>query len=104
MSNCEFLISIFLAGFTGQGVLIKDPTVWLDRARPALIRSYYEFDVVVIRQTRNVHTFSMSKDHLYACLYYYKDLMKQRERKKKINRERERNKRKEKEKRRESKP
>ncbi len=25
----------YLAGFPGQGVLNKDPTAWLDRARPA---------------------------------------------------------------------
>ncbi len=51
-SNPFFVVeSIFPAGFT-----IKDPSVWLDGARPALIRSYYEFGVVVIRQTGNVHT------------------------------------------------
>ncbi len=34
MLNQEFVKLIFLAGFTGQGVLSKDPTVWLDGAEP----------------------------------------------------------------------
>jgi hypothetical protein len=29
------LCQIFLLGFASQGVLFKDPTVWLDGARPA---------------------------------------------------------------------
>jgi hypothetical protein len=27
-------ISFFMAGFAGQGVVNKDPTVWLDGAKP----------------------------------------------------------------------
>ncbi len=35
----QFKTTIFLAGFPGQGFLNKDPTVWLDGARPANTRS-----------------------------------------------------------------
>ncbi len=45
----------FPAGFTGQGVLKKNPTVWLDGARPPQIKSNYEFDKVIILQTWNFH-------------------------------------------------
>jgi hypothetical protein len=33
-SNYDFAESILLAGFARQGILIKDPTVWLDGDRP----------------------------------------------------------------------
>jgi hypothetical protein len=35
--HCSCAQIIFLAGFAGQGVLNKDPIVWLDGARPPLV-------------------------------------------------------------------
>ncbi len=37
LQNWKFIETIFLAGFAGPGVLNKDPTVWLDGARPTPI-------------------------------------------------------------------
>jgi len=34
--HCSYTHIIFLASFASQGVLYKDPTVWLDGARPPL--------------------------------------------------------------------
>jgi len=34
-------LSNFLAGFASQGVLNKDPTVWLDGAKPANTQHLY---------------------------------------------------------------
>ncbi len=35
--RCSFALIIFTAGFAAQGVLYKDHTFWLGRARPPLI-------------------------------------------------------------------
>ncbi len=40
--------SIFPAVLAGQGVLDKDPMVWLDGARPLPIKSNYVFGKVII--------------------------------------------------------
>ncbi len=34
MLNWEFIEFIFLTSFAGQGVLNKDPTVWIGGSRP----------------------------------------------------------------------
>ncbi len=49
--------SIFLDRFAGQGVLNKDPTVWLDGARPPPIKSNYKFGEDIILQTQSLRTF-----------------------------------------------
>ncbi len=46
--------SILPAGFVSQGVLNKDPAVWLDGARPLPIKSIYEFGKIIIRRTLNL--------------------------------------------------
>jgi hypothetical protein len=35
-STSKLLMIIILAGFARQGILIKDPTVWLDGAKTSL--------------------------------------------------------------------
>ncbi len=39
---------ILPAGFIGQGVLNKDPIVWLDGARPPPIKSNYDIVEVIL--------------------------------------------------------
>jgi len=46
----ELCSDIFWAGFAGQGVLNKVPTVWLDGRHPN--KSNYQFDKLTIWQTR----------------------------------------------------
>jgi hypothetical protein len=45
---------MFLSFFAGQGVLNKDPRVWLDGAKPPLIKFNYECSKVIIRRTQNL--------------------------------------------------
>jgi hypothetical protein len=47
---------IFLAGSAGQGVLSKDPIVWLDGARPAHTYTPPSFMGNVTAQLRSVPT------------------------------------------------
>jgi hypothetical protein len=39
--NWEFIEFIFLTSFVGQGVLNKDPSVWLGGARPPPLVLFY---------------------------------------------------------------
>jgi hypothetical protein len=55
LSN-PFLWQIYFStGFDGQWVLFKNPTVWLNGARPPPIKSKYEFGKVIIQQTWILH-------------------------------------------------
>ncbi len=55
----EFVESIFPASFSSQGVLNKDPTLWLDRASPPPLVEFVlpwpenEFGKVIIGQIQS---------------------------------------------------